>query len=54
MAGVDHDGISSRSVRQTGWPVATSNAAMKEFFWMSHWTITRFFQMIGELPNPHS
>src|SRR6266481_4145373 len=34
IAGVDHDGISSRAVRQTGWPVATSNAAINELFWM--------------------
>src|SRR5262245_2482507 len=54
IVGVDHDGISSRAVRQRGSPVATSNAAMNDCFWMSHWTITRLFQMIGELPMPHS
>ena len=36
IVGVDQDGISSRGVRHTGLPVATSNAAMNEFFWMSH------------------
>ena len=54
IAGVDHDGISSREVRQTSLPVSTSNAARNEFFWMSHCTITSLFQMIGELPTPHS
>src|SRR2546428_343534 len=54
IAGVDHDGISSRAVRHAGRLVATSNAARNEFFWISHWMMTRFFQMIGELPMPHS
>ncbi len=52
--GVAQEGISSRAVRQTGLPVSTSNAAMNESFWMSHCTITRSFQMIGELATPHS
>ena len=44
----------ARASARPAVPVATSNAAMNEFFWMSHCTITRFFQMIGELPTPHS
>ena len=52
--GVPHDGISSRLVRHACLPVCTSNAATNEFCWMSHWTMTRFFQMIGELAAPHS
>ena len=49
--GVAHDGISSRAVRQTGSPSLTSKAAMNESFWMSHCTITRSLQMIGELAD---
>jgi len=52
--GVGHDGISSRSVRQTGSPSLARKAAMNEPFWMSHCTITRSFQRIGELATPHS
>src|ERR1041384_426776 len=52
--GVPHEGISSRFVFQTALPVLASKAMMNESVCVSHWTITRFFQMIGELAGPHS
>ena len=52
--GVPHDGSSSRSVFQTVSPVAASSASRNESACVSHWTITRPFQMIGELAGPHS
>src|SRR5215213_1049125 len=52
--GVPHDGISSRSVFQTVSPVLALSARMNESVWVSHCTITRSFQMMGELAEPHS
>src|ERR1044072_9185723 len=52
--GVPHEGISSRLVFQTALPVFASKAMMNESACVSHWTITRSFQMMGELAGPHS
>src|SRR6185436_8169984 len=52
--GVPHEGISSRFVFQTARPVFASKAMMNESVCVSHWSITRSFQMMGELAGPHS
>src|SRR5437870_3960326 len=52
--GVAHDGSSSRSVFHTVLPVLASRARMNESVCVSHWRMTRSFQIIGELAGPHS
>jgi hypothetical protein len=52
--GVPHEGISSRSVFHTVFPVAASSASRNESACVSHWRMTRLFQMTGELAGPHS
>ena len=52
--GVPHDGSSSRSVFHTVWPVSAFSAMRNESACVSHWMMTRSFQMIGELAGPHS
>src|SRR5260370_16058856 len=52
--GVPHEGSSRRSVFQTVSPVLSSSARMNESACVSHWRMTRPFQMIGELAGPHS
>src|SRR5215217_3286410 len=52
--GVPHEGISSRLVFQAARPVSALKAIMNESVCVSHCSITRSFQMIGELAGPHS
>src|ERR1044072_855969 len=52
--GVPHEGISSRLVFQTALPFSALKAMMNESVCVSHWSITRSFQMMGELAGPHS
>ena len=52
--GVPHDGSSSRSVFHTVSPVSAFSASRNESACVSHWRMTRPFQMIGELAGPHS
>ena len=52
--GVPHDGSSLRSLFQTVSPVSALSAIRNESACVSHCTITRSFQMIGELAGPHS
>src|ERR1043165_5202125 len=52
--GVPHEGISSRFVFHTARPVSALKAMMNESVCVSHWRITRSFQMIGELAGHHS
>jgi hypothetical protein len=52
--GVPHEGSSRRSVFHTVSPVLSSSATMNESACVSHWRMTRPFQMIGELAGPHS
>src|SRR5262245_20050145 len=52
--GVPHDGSSSRDVFHTVSPVSAFSASRNESACVSHWTMTRPFQMIGELAGPHS
>ena len=54
MVGVPHDGNSCRSVFHTVSPVSAFSASRNESVCVSHCTITRSFQMIGELAGPHS
>ena len=54
MVGVPQDGNSCRSVFHTVSPVSAFTASMNESAWVSNWTITSSFQMIGELAGPHS
>ena len=52
--GVPQDGSSLRSVFHTVAPVSALSASMNESVCVSHWRMTRPFQMIGELAGPHS
>jgi len=52
--GVDHEGCSSRGVFQATSPFERRSAIRNEPFCWSHCTMTRSFQMIGELALPHS
>src|SRR6187455_2293540 len=54
IVGVPHDGSSCRSVFQTVAPVSALSASRNESVCVSHCTITRPFQTIGELAGPHS
>src|SRR5262245_36268001 len=54
IVGVPHDGSSSRVVFHTVSPVSAFTASRNESACVSHWTMTRPFQMIGELAGPHS
>ena len=52
--GVPQDGSSWRSVFHTVSPVSAFSASRNESACVSHWRMTRPFQMIGELAGPHS
>ena len=54
IVGVPQDGSSSRSTRQTVFPVAASMASTKSSPCVSHCTYTRPSCRIGELAEPHS